>query len=74
MKIRCIQTCADLNDKQLCFEGRDYNYNGVLSNNKAIWIVRENLQFYGVFERQNFVNMAEHRENQINSILDGPEI
>ena len=30
MKIRCIQTCSDWDNKMLCIEGRDYIYNASL--------------------------------------------
>ena len=70
MKIRCIQTCSDWNNKMLCIEGRDYLYNASLSSNKVFWIIQTNLQFHGVFQRENFISLSEYRDQQINSILD----
>ena len=71
MKIRCIQTCSDFNDKLLCIEGKTYNYKKDLSTNRALWILKDNLQTYGIFQSQYFITLAEYREQQINSILDG---
>lgn len=70
MKLICIQTCSDWNNNRICVEGRDYIYREDLSTNKAVWVTKDNLQFYGLFERENFITLAEYRERQINSILE----
>jgi len=72
IKIICIQTCSDWTDEKICLKGEDYFYEKSLSTNKILYVMKlgEILDFYGFFNSENFITLAEWREREINSILD----
>lgn len=73
-KVKCIKSCKNIstNPIMMCcnnswYEAERIIYGGSVRN--IYHIFKGNL-FIGMFEMENFITMAEYREEQINSILN----
>lgn len=67
VKVVCIKNCEY--DSSYCYVGEKYlvsNFAGI----NYYFVYKDSKTFYGAFERECFVLLSEHRDKQLNEILN----